>query len=133
MVTAPEAIALLTIASGFDNRQPDRDTPRFWAEALADVNYDDARTVIIEHFKHSTEWLMPAHIIKGVRKLESDRVESAPNVYELEPPTWVTELEGEEFDAAYLVWIKEQARRVRRGEPVEAGPDPVPSPRQLVS
>lgn len=133
MVTAPEAVALLTIASGYDHRKPDRDMSTAWAAALADIDYDDARAVVVAHFQKSTEWLMPAHIIQGVRKIEAERAAATPDVYELEPPTWVTDLEGDEFDAAYLVWVKEQARRARRGEPLESGPAPVPVPRQLVS
>lgn len=133
MVTAPEAVALLAKASEFDNRKPDRDTARAWTEALAHVNYDDARTVIVDHYRESTDWIMPAHIVRGVRALEAARVADSPNVYELEPPSWVTDLDGPEFDAAYLRWIKDQARRVKRGLPVEAGPSPVPGTRQLVS
>jgi hypothetical protein len=121
MVTAPEATALLAIAAGFDNRKPDRDTVRAWTEALADVDYDDARTVVINHFHESTEWLMPAHIVKGVRAIEAERVAAAPNLYELEPPRRVTDLDGEAFDAAYMDWLQESARRVRRGLPVETG------------
>lgn len=135
MVTAPEAIALLTIASGFDNRKPDRDTARMWAEALADIDYDDARAVVVSHFQHSTEWLMPVHIINGVRKLETDRLAALPNLYELEPPERVTALidDDEAFNAAYLDWIKEQGRRARRGLPLEVGPARIPGQRQLVS
>lgn len=121
MVTAPQAVALLAIASGFDNRKPDRDTPAFWAETLADVDYDDARAVIVAHFHESTEWLMPAHIVKGVREIEAARVAAAPNLYELEPPKYVTDLDGEDFDAAYMAWLQESARRIRRGLPIDSG------------
>lgn len=121
MVTAPEAIALLTIASGYDSRKPDRDVSKLWAEVLADVDYTDARAVVLAHFHESTEWLMPAHIVKGVREIEAARVAAAPNLYELEPPRSVTDLDGAEFDAAYMDWLQESARRVRRGLPVETG------------
>lgn len=133
MVTAPEAAALLAIASSFDNRAQNSAATRAWAEALADVDFGDAQTAIVNHYATSREWIMPADVLNGVRAIEAERVHEAPNVYELEPPTWVTELEGEAFDAAYLAWIKEQGRRARAGLPLDAGPTPVPSPRQLVS
>lgn len=121
MVTAPESVALLALASGFDNRKPDRETARAWTEALADVNYDDARTVIVSHYRESTDWIMPGHVVAGVRAIEAARVAAAPNLYELEPPRSVTDLDGAEFDAAYMDWLQESARRVRRGLPVETG------------
>lgn len=124
MVTAPEATALLAIAAGFDNRKPDRDTVRAWTEALAEVDYDDARTVIISHYKTSTDWIMPAHVVTGVRQIQAERLANSPNVYELEPPPHVTDLDGEAFDAAYLSWIQDTTRRIRRGEPYETGQRP---------
>ena len=126
MVTAPEAVALLALASGFDNRKPERETVRAWTEALADVDYDDARTVIVAHFHESTDWLMPAHIVRGVRDLERARVAAAPNLYDVEPPARVTQLDGPAFDAAYLEWLQESHRRIRRGLPIETS-DPVPA------
>lgn len=133
MVTAPEAAALLAIASSFDNRAQNSAATRAWAEALADVDFDDAQTAIVNHYKTDTRWIMPADVLNGVRAIQRERAESEPDVYELEPPTWVTELEGEAFNAAYLAWLKDQSRRARKGLPLEHGPAPVPAKRQLVS
>lgn len=131
MVTAVEAVALLAFASGHDHRKRDDDTAAAWAEALADINYEDARSVILNHYRTSTDWLMVAHIVNGVRALESARIAAAPNLDELEPPESVTSLpDGDQFTAAYLAWRKEQARRVRRGLPLQVGPSPVLSSRQ---
>jgi hypothetical protein len=133
MVTAPEAAALLALASSFDNRTQNSAATRAWAEALSDVDFQDAQTAIVEHYKTESRWIMPADVRNGVRNIQRERAAAAPDVYELEPPTWVTELEGEEFDAAYLVWIKDNSERARKGLPLEAGPTPVPVARQLVS
>lgn len=40
-----------------------------WANDLADVSADDAHAAMIEHFRSSTEYLAPVHIIRGVRAL----------------------------------------------------------------
>lgn len=131
MVTAPEAVALLHLASGFDNRKPDRETTTAWAEALEAVDFTDARSVIVEHYRTSTDYLMPVHVVRGVRALETARITAAPNLDELEPPLSVTSLpDGDEFTVAYLAWRKECARRIRRGQPLEVGPEPVLSSRQ---
>lgn len=121
MVTAPEAAVLLTVAASFDNRKPDRDVVRAWAAALEAFDFTDAQTAIINHYRTESRWIMPSDIAAGVKAIERDRVASAPNVYELEPPKSVTDLDGEEFDAAYLAWVQETSRRIRRGLPIETG------------
>lgn len=135
MVTAPEAVALLHQASGYDNRKPDRDNTRAWAVALADVDFQDAMQAVDNHYAETNTWIMPADVRAGVRAIEKERAANLPNVYELEPPPAVMALidDDEAFNAAYLEWVKEQDRRARKGLPLETGPDPVPTPRQLVS
>lgn len=114
-----QAALLLTVAASFDNRKPDADAARAWSIALDGIDFDDARAAIIRHFRESTEWLMPAHVITNVKRIERERIAAAPNLYELTPPDRIANLDGEDFDRAYLIWIKEQARRVRRGLPLD--------------
>lgn len=135
MVNAPEAAALLAHAAGFDNRKPDAQAARAWADALADIDFEDALAAIVAHYATETRWIMPADVRAGVKVIEQGRLSSLPNLYELEPPESVKALidDDEAFNAAYLDWIKEQGRRARKGLPLEVGPDPVPGPRQLVS
>lgn len=124
MVTAPEAAVLLAHASGYDNRKEDKYASRAWSIALADVDFQDAQTAIDQHYAKTRDWIMPADVIAGVRAIESDRLAEAPNVYELEPPSWVRDKDGPEGDAAYLEWIQDTTRRIRRGEPYETGERP---------
>lgn len=131
MVTAPEAAALLAMASSFDNREQNSHATRAWAEALKDIDFTDARQVIIDHYRSDHRWIMPSDVIAGVKALEAERIAAAPNLEELEPPEWLQLMEdGPEFTAAYLEWRKENARRVRRGLPLDVGPSPVLSSRQ---
>lgn len=121
MVTAPEAAVLLAHASGYDKRKEDQYATRAWSIALADVDFRDAQTAIDRHYVKSNDWIMPADVIAGVRGIESERLAAAPNVYELEPPAHVRDMDGPEGDAAYLSWIQETTRKIRRGEPYETG------------
>lgn len=134
MVTAPEAAALLAIASSFDNRTQNSAATRAWAEALADVDFDDAQTAIVNHYATTREWVMPSDIRNGVHTIQATRVANGPNLAEVNLPTYLEEMDdGPEFDAAYLAWVKRQGERARKGLPLEVGPDKVPGPRQLVS
>lgn len=134
MVTAPEAAALLAIASSFDNRAQNSSATRAWSEALADVDFEDAQTAIVNHYATTREWVMPSDIRNGVRAIQTERAANAPNLAEVNLPTYLEEMEdGPEFNAAYLEWVKRQAELARRGEPLEVGPDKVPGLRQLVS
>ena len=69
-----EAAALLTIAAAYDNRKPDADQAKAWAMILADLRFEDCRAVILEHYTKSREWLMPADVISGVKRLRAERL-----------------------------------------------------------
>lgn len=121
MVTAVEAAALLFHAAGHDNRNKDTNATRAWSAALADIDFEDAKAAIDRHYTVSRQWIMPSDVRDGVKAIENERLAAAPNVYELEPPKSVSDLEGPEGDAAYLDWIQETTRRIRRGLPIETG------------
>lgn len=132
MVTAPEAVALLATAAGFDGREVDRMQTQAWAEALADIDFTDARAVIVDHYRQEHWKVTPAHIIKSVRQIEADRIAAGPNIQELEPPEWITSMEdGPEFNAAFRDWLQDTHWRIRRGLPIECGEPPVLSSRQF--
>lgn len=123
MVTAPEAAALLAMSAQFDNRKPSADAARGWAKALERVDFRDASDAIVAHYRESSDWIMPADVIRLVRKADAVFTDVLD---ELEPPERIMSLpDGPEFNAAYLGWLKEQRRRLRRGEPLEVGNTPV--------
>lgn len=133
MVTAPEAAVLLAHASEYDKRKEDKHLTRAWSIALADIDFTDAMTAIDHHYARSNQWIMPADVAAGVRTIESERIAAAPNVYELEPPSWVRDKEGPEGDAAYLEWIQRTTQQIRRGQAFETGtrPPAVDDPKRL--
>ena len=69
----PETARLLSKAALIDSRTFDQHTVAAWQEVLADVDYRLALDALTLHRRESTEWVTPAHIIAGVRKVKAAR------------------------------------------------------------
>lgn len=110
-MTPAEAQVLLTMASGVDNRKIDEtgDTAKAWAAILDDIRFDDARVALIEHFKTSTEYLMPVMIRTAVKRMRKKRIDDHPP---LTPPPDLTPLET-------IDWLKAARRRIGDGEVID--------------
>lgn len=66
---------LLTKAAMIDNREVTPALVAAWHELLEDVDYADAVQALKHHRATSTEYLVPAHILAGVRRIRADRLE----------------------------------------------------------
>lgn len=124
-MTPQEAAALLTVAAAFDNRKPDKDAAMAWSLTLHNLPFLDCRDAIVQHYRKSTDWLMPAHVVELVKRVRDKRI--ADNAAELTPPP-----EAREGDA-HRDWLRDAVRRLGDGEPVEAisWRDPDALPRHL--
>lgn len=78
-----EAFQLLTLASARDGRTVDAAVAAVWADDLAGVTLTDAVTAAREHYRESTTWLMPAHIIG---RLKAERRAALPLTMSEEAP-----------------------------------------------
>lgn len=58
---------LLALASGFDNRMVTEAVCKLWFEILGGLDYDAAVSAMYAHFRESTDYLMPAHIVARIR------------------------------------------------------------------
>lgn len=67
-MTGDELTVLLARIQVLDNRQVDDLTLEAWAPLMAGVAYPDAVAAVNEHFRESTEYLKPAHIIGRIRQ-----------------------------------------------------------------
>lgn len=72
-MTITEASKLLTIASTYDGRVVTPEASATWAQALHGVSFEDGAAGIAEHYRTSTDWLMPNHVIVMARKVARDR------------------------------------------------------------
>lgn len=109
-MTPAEAQVLLSMAAAFDNRKPDADTARAWAAALDGLRFEDCRVAVIEHYRASTEWLMPAVIRTAVRRIRAKRIEVHPP---LTPPPGLD-------DAQERRWLLDARRRIGDGEQIDS-------------
>lgn len=75
-----ECSELLTYASIIDNRTVAPETVNAWWEIVGHLDVNLARQAIIQHRRESTEYLMPAHVIRGARRLSDARrsIEAPP-------------------------------------------------------
>lgn len=76
-MTPADAAELLTLAAAFDRRTIGKADAIAWSDALAGLEPTDCAEAIRAHFRESTDYLMPAHVRQGVRKIRADRVRAA--------------------------------------------------------
>ncbi len=72
-----QLVALIQIG---DNRRVDRAVIAAWHDLVQDLPLDDALEAVRVHRRESTDYLLPAHVIAGVKRLRGARLAAA------EPP-----------------------------------------------
>lgn len=105
-MTPAEAATLLTVAAAFDNRKPDPDAAKAWSVALGDLPFVDCRDAIVAHYRQTSDWLMPSHVIAAVRKVRDKRI--ADQEDKLTPPPGLDPVET-------CAWLHEARRRIADG------------------
>lgn len=71
------AAQVLALIQAFDNRKTDQATITAWADILPDQDVNDYLDAVKDHYRTSSEWLMPAHLIRRVKSTRSRRIEVA--------------------------------------------------------
>ncbi len=107
-MTPAEAQILLSMCATVDNRKPDADAAKAWAAMLGDLPIEDCRLAVIEHYRSSTDWLMPAQVRTIARRIRSKRIAEHPAVL---PPADMADDPGREIE-----WRRELNRRIGSGE-----------------
>ncbi|MEX1079813.1 MAG: hypothetical protein WED09_11970 [Homoserinimonas sp.] len=83
-MTTEELTLLLARIQVLDNRQVDDLTIEAWAPIVGDLGYQDAVHAVNQHFRNSTEYLRPGHVVAGARehkKFETARLERVAKKY----------------------------------------------------
>jgi hypothetical protein len=120
-VNAAEVAHLLGIASTLDNRvsAESKMQVRVWAHVLDDVPFDVAEHALREHYRRSTETIMPANIVEYRRTARRVTAEQRHNA-ELRAHTRPRQLD----EAAQLRAIRSGIARVTAALAITRGIDP---------
>lgn len=125
-MTPAEAAELLTMCSAYDNRRVDEAGALAWQDALSDLPAADCQRAVRDHYRESSDRVMPADVRRRVRRIRADRIDATPTE---QPPPGLTVVQ-------YQDWLRDQRRRIADGwEPPRLPdrrqielPDILPSP-----
>lgn len=75
MLTPDEVRQVLTVAMGYDNRNPGQVNVAVWGEAARRGRWtlDEAVDAVHAHYATETAWLMPGHVTARIRTARQDR------------------------------------------------------------
>lgn len=123
-MTPADAAELLALAAAFDRRTVGRADATAWADALTGLDKADCAEAIRAHFRDCTDYLMPAHVRQGVKRIRADRIRNAPSNL-LEPHDV-----NPENVLDYREAVRERRRAIADGRDVDL--EPVHSERRPV-
>lgn len=70
-----ETGTLLTLIAELDNRRFTKETAVSWHRILGRFGFEEARQAVEEHFTNSTDWLLPAHLVRIMKSKRRARLE----------------------------------------------------------
>ena len=117
-MTPAEAQMLLGIAASFDNRKPNEEAAIAWSAVLGDYDYTECRDAVVDHYRESREWIMPADVVSRVRHKITERFR---NFGTLIPPEEVRE--DYELERKWRMWAREEITSGRATRPGDIGMD----------
>lgn len=69
-----ETATLLTMCAAYDRRTIGEADVHAWQAVLDDVTFPDARDAVVEHYKRTRDWIMPADVRTIAKKARADRL-----------------------------------------------------------
>lgn len=106
-MTKTETARLLAVISAFDRRTVGEAEVEAWYLVVGDLTGEDCAHAVREHYARTTDWLMPAHVRAGVRRMRAERLDR-----ELEP---VPDADPDDV-SAYLTALRAGRRRIAAGD-----------------
>jgi len=71
------ATEVLAKAAAFDSRTVGEGDILAWAEAIGDLDIDDALAAVTRHYRDSADWLKPVHVRRHVQAIARERARTA--------------------------------------------------------
>lgn len=78
-MTLTETAKVLGLIGVVDNRNVDQATIAAWHDLIGPLDFDDALAAVRDHRRVSTAYLLPAHVIGGVRSIRAARLAAQPD------------------------------------------------------
>lgn len=110
-----DVIRLLAVIATFDNRRVEDSTIAAWSSVFDSTpwTFDQCREAVIRHFRDSTDYLQPAHVIRGARIVREEAEREVRRHRALNPlPREYGAPKPENFDAL-VRQAEEEARSAR--------------------
>ncbi len=76
-MTHGDVSRLLGKAAAYDRRTVGEADVLAWHEAIGDLDPDDAFAAVAQHYRDTTDWIMPAHVRRIAKELARDRYRRA--------------------------------------------------------
>lgn len=109
---------LLARIAAYDNRKVTPDTAAAWHDVVGDLEYPDALSGVVHHFRTSSDYLMPVDVCRHVAALRRARCLTQDQILD------AMEADGIRPDHP-LHWEELKARRLRA---MSCQPETVPLP-----
>lgn len=74
-----ETAKVLTLAAAVDRRLVDEVTIAAWHDLIGHLDFTDACEAVRVHRRRSAEYLLPAHVVAGVRDIRRARLAACPD------------------------------------------------------
>jgi hypothetical protein len=84
-MTPSETAKLLAYCAAFDRRTVGKADVAAWHKLLGRYAYEDAETAVNEHYSAEHRWIMPADILRGIRRIRAQRIDAANPLYDGNP------------------------------------------------
>lgn len=95
-MTLADTARLLSLVQSLDNRKVDAVVAAAWHSLLEPYDLEDCAQVVREHYSRSRDWLMPADVIAGARRLRRERMAAlerfTPNADPDDPVAYIAAL-----------------------------------------
>ncbi|MET9012285.1 hypothetical protein ABZX74_15405 [Streptomyces olivaceoviridis] len=110
-MTPSQTAELLGFAAAFDRRTVGKSDALAWHTILHDIDYQDAKAAVANHYATETRWIMPADIRNAVTKARAD---TAANIQGPGLPPEIPDADPDDVPA-YLAAVRQQRHRAAEG------------------
>lgn len=106
----PQVAALLGLMATFDYRKTDQTDDQAWLQVVGDLDFDDAKGAVFEHYKTSSERMKPVDVRHGVKRIRDARARLNGAAPETGLPAEIPDADPDDV-TAYLAAVREQRMR----------------------